>query len=180
MVARNKFKMFTKYGKDGEFYIEKVANSGTYIGNQYSAIRLDNTMCQDDYSDIESQKAPLFKVFSRYNTEFNIAPKVYECYLSETEFKNLVKKSNSDDGIQITMRFCYDNYMLKSDSNTIPRTVYRFVNRNLLKAVTDIIANGRFRDITFATIDKYKDVIAVYKGYNNLVAIVMGMANKDE
>ena len=179
MAARNKFKTFTKYGKDGEFYIENIADVSTYIGNMYSVIQLDNTMCQDDYSGIESQKAPLYKVFQDYSRSFNAAPKVYKYNPSEIEFKNLVKKSNSRDGDRVTMTLRYDDYRLKYDPN-IPCTVYRFVNRNLLKAVTDIIADGRFRDITFATIDKYKDVIAVYKGYNNLVAIVMGMANKDE
>lgn len=178
MAARNKFKTFTKYGKDGEFYIENIADVSTYIGNMYSVIQLDNTMCQDDYSGIESQKAPLYKVFHDYSRSFNAAPKVYKYSPSETEFKNLVKKSNSRDGNRVTMTFHYDDYRLKYDPN-IPCTVYRFVNRNLLKSVTDIIADGRFRDITFATIDEYKNVIAIYKGYF-LVAIVMGITNKDE
>ena len=179
MAARNKFKTFVKYGKDGEFYIEKVADVSTYIGNQYAVIRLDNTMCQDDYSGIESQKAPAFKVFSRYNTEFNTAPKVYKCYLSETEFKNLVKKSNSKDGDRITMKFHYDDYRLKYDPNIGNCDVYRFINRNVLKAVTDIVADGVFRHIMFTAIDGRNDVIAIYKGYD-VVAFITCMANKDK
>lgn len=168
-MKKNIFEVFTKSNKYNTMYVSSTPD-GYYISNNYALVKLDDSMSKDSWDSILTKTMPIERIYKTFRKEIEESSRVFEYTPTKREYSNMVKKENTVNNAEYEIRVDLtdkDGYI-----------TFRYIDIRILKPVISIITNGKYKDITFKTIEKdennpYIDIV-IYKG-TELVGVVMGM-----
>lgn len=176
-MKKNIFEVFAKFHDNTTMYVN-LTSDGYYISNNYALIKHDKSMLEEPSKGvIKKEERPLERIYKNYEKAFELAehffcPRIYEFSPSKAEYNNLIKKENTVNNAQYKIRMELtdrDGYI-----------TFRYIDIRILKPVISIITNGKYKNITFKTIEaENNSYIVIYKE-NELVAIVMGFMENGE
>lgn len=176
-MKKNIFEVFAKSNKYNIMYVN-LTSDGYYISNNYALIKHDKSMLEEPSKGvIKKEERALERFYKNYKKAFDLAehfscPRIYEFSPSKAEYTNLIKKENTVNNAQYKIRMELtdrDGYI-----------TFRYIDIRILKPVISIITNGKYKNITFKTIEaENNSYIVIYKE-NELVAIVMGFMENGE
>ena len=165
-MKKNIFEVFTKSNEYNTMYVSSTSD-GQYISNNYALIKLDDSMSKDSWEGILTKTMPIERIYETFRKEIEESSRIFEYTPTKREYSNMVKKENTVNNAEYEIRVDLtdkDGYI-----------TFRYIDIRILKPVISIITNGKYKNITFKTIEaENNSYIVIYKG-TEPVGVVMGM-----